>query len=250
MNFGIEKLNQMKNVVVTGANKGIGFEVAKQMAELGYFVYLGCRNEQNGLEAIGNLRQLNISNAGLLQIDVSDPDSVKEAVAKLASEIDALDILINNAGISGGQPQNISACDMSLLKDVFNTNYFGAIQTTQAMLPLLEKAKQPVIVNVSSELGSLAMQTSERRNPNWDHFHSYGSTKTALNTFTILLAHEFRNTKFRINSVTPGFTATDLNGFTGFKTAAEGARPIVRMATIGLDGPSGKFFREEGEVPW
>jgi NAD(P)-dependent dehydrogenase (short-subunit alcohol dehydrogenase family) len=97
----------MINVVVTGANKGIGFEVAKQMAELGYFVYLGCRNEQNGSEAISNLKKLNISNVELLQIDVSDLNSVKEAVSKLASKIDALDILINNAGISGSQPQNI-----------------------------------------------------------------------------------------------------------------------------------------------
>ena len=240
----------MKNVLVTGANKGIGFEVAKQMAELGYFIYLGCRNEQNGSEAISKLRALNISNVELLQIDVSDLNSVKEAASKLASKIDALDILINNAGISGSRPQNISVCDISVLKDVFNTNYFGAIQTTQAMLPLLEKAKQPVIVNVSSELGSLAMQTSEGRNPNWDNFHVYGSSKTALNAFTILLAHEFRNSKFRINSVTPGFTATGLNGFTGFKTAAQGAKPIVRTAIIGSDGPSGKFFKEEGEAPW
>jgi NAD(P)-dependent dehydrogenase (short-subunit alcohol dehydrogenase family) len=220
------------------------------MAELGYFVYLGCRNEDSGLAAIDQLKKLNISNVGLLQIDVSDWGSVKAAASRLASKIDALDILINNAGVPGGQPQNISVCDMSILKEVFNTNYFGAIQTTQAMLPLLEKSTQPVIVNVSSELGSLAMQTSEKRNPNWDNFHAYGSTKTALNTFTILLAHEFRNTKFRINSVTPGFTATDLNGFTGFKTPAQGAKPIVRWATIGPDGPSGKFFREEGEVAW
>ena len=240
----------MKTVVVTGANKGIGFEVAKQMAELGYFVYLGSRNEQKGLEAIRNLKKLNISNVELLQIDVSDLDSVKEAISKLSTKIDALDILINNAGIAGGQPQNISACETSVLKEIFNTNYFGAIQTTQLMLPLLEKATQPVIVNVSSELGSLAMQTSEGRNPNWDNFPVYGSTKTALNTFTIHLAHEFRNTKFRINSVTPGFTATDLNGFTGLKTAAQGAKPIVRVATIGPNGPSGKFFKEEGEVPW
>lgn len=240
----------MKNVLVTGANKGIGFEVAKQMAELGYFVYLGSRNEQNGLEAIDNLKRLNISNVGLLQIDVSDLASVKGAVSKLASKIDALDILINNAAVAGGQPQNISICDISVLKEVFNTNYFGVIQTTQAMLPLLEKAEQPVIVNVSSELGSLAMQTSETRNPNWNNFDVYASTKTALNTFTILLAHELRNTKFRINSVTPGFTATDLNGFTGFKTPAQGAKPIVRTAIMGPDGPSGKFFKEEGEVPW
>lgn len=240
----------MKYVLVTGANKGIGFEVAKQMAELGYFVYLGCRNEQNGQEAISSLKKMNLENVELLQIDVSDLASVKKAATALASKIDALDILINNAAIAGGQPQTISACDVSMLKDIFNTNYFGTIQTTQEMLPLLEKAKQPVIVNVSSELGSLAMQTSEGRNPNWNNFDAYASTKTALNTFTILLAHAFKNTKIRINSVTPGFTATDLNGFTGFKTAAQGAKPIVRLAVIGADGPSGKFFREEGEVSW
>ncbi len=240
----------MTYVLVTGANKGIGFEVAKQMAELGYFVYLGCRDKQNGLDAISSLKKMNLENVELLQIDVSDLDSVKKAAVTLASKIDALDILINNAAIAGGQPQNISICDVAVLKDVFNTNYFGTIQTTQAMLPLLEKAKQPVIVNVSSELGSLAMQTNEGRNPNWDNFDAYASTKTALNTFTILLAHSLKNTKIRINSVTPGFTATDLNGYAGLKTAAQGAKPIVRLAAIGADAPSGKFFREEGEVPW
>ena len=138
---------------------------------------------------------------------------------------------------------------MSVLKDVFNTNYFGAIQTTQAMLPLLEKAEQPVIVNVSSEIGSLAMQTSEGRTPNWDHFAAYGSTKTALNTFTILLAQEFRNTKFRINSVTPGYTATDLNQHRGLQTVEQGAGYIVKYAVIGPDGPTGKFLKD-GVVAW
>ncbi len=240
----------MKNVLVTGANKGIGYEVAKQMAEMGYFIFLGCRDLQKGLEAVNSLKELGISNVEALKIDVSDLNSVQEAASALSSKIEMLDILINNAGTAGTQPQNISQCDMSVVKELFNTNVFGAIQTTQEMMPLLKKAIQPVIVNVSSELGSLTMQTGEERNSNWDLYPIYGSTKTALNAFTIALAHEFKNTKFRINSVTPGYTATDLNGFAGFKTAAQGAKPIVKLATINADGPTGKFFRDDSEVPW
>ncbi|SFW74170.1 SDR family NAD(P)-dependent oxidoreductase [Chitinophaga sancti] len=234
----------MKHVLVTGANKGIGFEIAKQMAQLGYYVYLGCRDEQNGTAAINRLKSEGLSNIEFLQIDVADLASVQQAAAKVPS----LDILINNAATSGPKMQNISACDIAALKSTFNTNYFGVIQTTQAFLPLLKKAPLPVIVNVSSELGSLAMQTSRDRAVHWDNYHAYSATKTALNTFTINLSQELRN--FKINSVTPGFTATDLNNFTGPKTAAEGALPIVRLATIGEDGPSGQFFRQEGEVAW
>ena len=240
----------MKNVLVTGANKGIGFEVAKQLGELGYFVFLGCRDLQKGLEAVVSLKELDILNVEALKINVADLGSVQQAASELTSKIEVLDILINNAGTAGPQPQNISQCDISIVKELFDTDVFGALQTTQAMMPLLKKSRQPVIVNVSSEVGSLAMQTSEGRNPNWDLYHVYGSTKTALNAFTIALANEFKNTKFRIISATPGYTATDLNGFAGFKTAAEGAKPIVKLATIDADGPTGKFFREEGEVPW
>jgi NAD(P)-dependent dehydrogenase (short-subunit alcohol dehydrogenase family) len=246
----ILKSKKMKKVLVTGANKGIGYEVARQVAALGHYVYLGIRDPQKGKEAVEKLKQSGITTVELLVIDVSSAASVAKAASELASKIDELDVLINNAGIAGRQPQNSSQCEMANLREVFDTNYFGVIQTTQAMLPLLRKADVPVIVNVSSELGSLAMQTSEGRNPNFDNYHAYGSTKTALNAFTILLAHEFRGTKFRINSVTPGYTATDLNGFAGFKTPEQGAQPIVRLAMIGEDGPSGKFFRAEGEVPW
>lgn len=240
----------MKNVLVTGANKGIGFEVARQMAELGYFVYLGCRNLQQGLKATDKIKELGISHVEALKIDVSDLRSVQEAAAELTSRIEVLDVLVNNAGMAGTQPQNSSACDILLVRELFDTNFFGAIQTTQAMMPLLQKASQPVIVNVSSELGSLEMQTSEGRNPNWDLYQVYGTTKTALNAFTVSLANEFRNTRFKVNSATPGYTATDLNGFAGFKTAAQGAKPIVKLATIGAGGPTGKFFGEEGEVAW
>lgn len=240
----------MKNVLITGANKGIGFEVARQMAEKGYFVFVGCRNEQNGNAAVEKLKNLGLPHCEFLRIDVADAFSVKQAAEAVAAKSAVLDILINNAGIPGAQPQNISHCDITMMQELFNTNYFGAIQTTQAFLPLLKKSSLPVIVNVSSELGSLSMQTSAARKSNWDLYPVYAATKTALNTFTILLAHELKDTAFKVNSVTPGYTATDLNNFAGFKTAAQGALPVVRLATIDRDGPSGKFFSDEAEVPW
>lgn len=240
----------MQNVLVTGANKGIGYEVAKEMAGLGYRVFLGCRDEERGKHAIHRLHQLGISNINLLKLDIADVNSVKKATSELAGRIDALDILINNAAITGPEMGRFATWNVSDFHNVFNTNYFGTIQTTHAMMPLLQKARQPVIVNVSSELGSLAMQTSEGRNPNWDLYPAYAASKTALNTFTIQLAHELKDTKFKINSVTPGYTATDLNNYAGKKTVLAAALAIVRFATINEDGESGKFYREEGEVPW
>jgi NAD(P)-dependent dehydrogenase (short-subunit alcohol dehydrogenase family) len=241
----------MKNVLVTGANKGIGYEVARQLVAQGYYVFLGCRDQQKGKQAAAKIQEeLNLSHCEALTLDVADLASVKNAATNLAIKVDALDILINNAGIAGPQPQKISECDIAIVKEIYDTNIFGALQTTQQLLPLMRKSEQPVIVNVSSELGSLTVQTSEGRKPNWDLYHIYGSTKTALNGLTVAFANEFKGSKFRINCVTPGFTATDFNNFSGTKTAADGAKPIVRLATIGLDGPNGEFFGEEGQIPW
>lgn len=239
----------MKTVLITGANKGIGFETARQLAQLNYFVYLGSRNQAQGAEAVKKLNDLGITNAEALLIDVTDLASVQQARQELETKIGCLDVLINNAGTPGDQPQNISTCDLNNLRKIFETNYFGAIQTTQQFLPLLRKSEQPSIVNVSSEVGSLTLHTSFGRNPNWNNFHAYGSSKTALNTFTVMLANELSSTNFNVNSVTPGYTATDLNQFQGAKTVEQGVHPIVKLATL-PPGTTGKFFREEGEVPW
>lgn len=240
----------MKTVLITGANKGIGFETAKQLAELGYFVYIGSRDRQNGLDAVEKLKALGLGNVDSVEIDVADIASVKRARAALESTIDALDILINNAGISGQQPQTFSAGDIDNLRTLFDTNFFGAVQTTQQFMPLLAKSPHPVIVNVSSEVGSLAMHSSAGKSANWDLFSAYGSSKTALNAFTIMLANELKNTAFRVNSVTPGYTATDLNQHKGLKTAEEGARPIVHVATQSDEVTTGKFYKDSGEVAW
>ena len=137
----------MKTVLITGANKGIGFETAKQMAQLGFFVYLGSRDKAKGIDAISRLKEMGISNVECIEIDVTDIHSVIQAKQELESKTEGLDILINNAGIAGELPQNISTGDMENLRKIFETNFFGAVQTTQQFIPLLQKSNEPVIVN-------------------------------------------------------------------------------------------------------
>ena len=238
----------MKTVLITGANKGIGFETAKQLAQLDYFVYLGSRDKAKGLDVINRLKELGISNVECIEIDVTDIHSVKQARQELESKIETLDVLINNAGIAGIMPQNISTGKMENLRNIFETNFFGAVQTSQQFIPLLQKSTEPVIVNVSSELGSLTIH-NKRQNPNYDFFDAYSCSKTALNAFTVMLANEFRNTNFKINSVTPGYTATDFNQYKGLQTVEQGAKFIVNYATQGTDGVTGGFFKEQ-VIPW
>ena len=240
----------MKTVLITGANKGIGFETARLLAQSNYFVYLGSRNKAHGLEAIRKLNGLGIANVETIVIDVADIKSVREAKQELESKISSLDILINNAGIAGEQPQNFSICDLENLRAIFDVNFFGTIQTTQEFLPLLRKSRQPSIINVSSEVSSLTGHSSPDRNPGRDKYHAYGSSKTALNAFTVMLANELRDSSISVNSVTPGYTATDLNQFQGAKTAEQGAVAIVKLATQSRPDITGKFFRDEGEVAW
>ena len=240
----------MKTVLITGANKGIGFETAKQLAQLNYFVYLGSRNMENGMEAIEKLHQLGISNVASVQIDVADIGSVRRARQELETKISCLDILINNAGIGGKPPQDFCTCDLENLREVFDTNFFAVVQTTQQFLPLLRKAERSSIINVSSEVGSLAALSTPGGNPGRDKFHAYGSSKTALNAFTVMLANELRDTGISVNSVTPGHTATDLNQFQGTRTVEQGAAPIVNLATQLAPGVTAKFFKEGGEASW
>jgi NAD(P)-dependent dehydrogenase (short-subunit alcohol dehydrogenase family) len=239
----------MKTVLITGANKGIGFETARQLAQSGYFVYVGSRDKMRGLDAINKLNGMGISNAEFIQLDITNIDSIQKAKQTLESKVDSLDVLINNAGISGGLPQNISSIKMEDLRKVFDTNFFGAVQTTQQFIPLLKKSKEPKIINVSSGLGSLAIH-SNTQNSNFKIYDAYSCSKTALNAFTVMLANEFKDAPFKINSVTPGYTATDLNNFKGTQTVEQAAKVIVRFANMDKDGPTGKFLGESGEVAW
>jgi NAD(P)-dependent dehydrogenase (short-subunit alcohol dehydrogenase family) len=240
----------MKTVLITGANKGIGFETAKQLAKLEYFVYLGSRSQENGLEAVQKLHDLGITNVESIQIDVADIKSIRRAKQKIEAKVGALDILINNAGTGGSLPQELSTCDLENLRAIFETNFFGVIQTTQEFLPLLKKSAQSSIINVSSEVGSLTAMSTPGGNPSRDKFHAYGSSKTALNAFTVMLANELRDTGISMNSVTPGHTATDLNQFKGTKTVEQGAAPIVKLATQNVAGITAKFIKDSGEASW
>ncbi|MDC8103932.1 SDR family oxidoreductase [Chryseobacterium sp. PTM-20240506] len=239
----------MKTVLITGANKGIGFETTRQLAKLGYHVYLGCRSRSHGTEAVEKLNAEGFNNVDLLEIDVTDLRSIQSARKELESSIDHLDVLINNAGIAGKQPQNISSCEMENLRGIFETNFFGAVQTTQELVNLLKKSDEPRIVNVSSQLASLEIQNSSQ-NPNHRIYDAYSASKTALNAFTVLLAREFDGTNFKINSVEPGYTATDLNNFMGTQSPKQAAEIIVKYATLDKEGPTGSFFRKDGKVAW
>lgn len=236
-----------KTALITGANQGLGFETAKQLAKLGYYVYIGCRNKSKGNSAIDKLNELGFSNVEFIEIDVTDISSIKLAKQALEIKTQKLDVLINNAGVAGEQPQNMSTGDIDNLRKVFETNFFGAIQTTQQFIDLLKKSEAPRIINVSSGLASLTYHSSS---PDFAIYAAYSCSKTALNAFTVMLAKEFLNTNFKINCVEPGYTSTNLNGYQGTQTVAQGVEVIVKYATIGNDGPTGKFFSKESELTW
>ena len=241
----------MKKVLITGANKSIGFETARQLLAKGYYIYLGSRDIKNGDEAVTKLKGEGFGNIQAIQIDISNPESIEAA----SKQITELDVLINNAGISGGFPQSAVTIDSAVIREVFDTNFFGTINVTQAFLDTLKKSEEPRIVNVTSGLASLTLHSD----PDWKYYQvksaAYGTSKTALNAYTVVLAYELKDTAFKINVIDPGYTATDFNHHNGPGTVEDAAKIIVKYATIDADGPTGKFFSndidEEGqESPW
>ena len=245
----------MKTVLITGANKGIGLETARELAQKGLFVYLGSRNLENGIDAANKLKAEGLNNIEPIQIDVTDQESVNAAQKEIGKKTGTLDILINNAGITGGAPQQANLASIEQFQRVFETNVFGVVRVTQAFLDLLKKSSEPRIVNVSSGQGSLTM-CSDPTSKYYNHKGAvYQSSKSALNMYTINLAYELRDTAFKVNAVCPGFTNTDLNNHRGTGTVEEAAARVIKYALIDQDGPTGKFFCEEiypetGECPW
>jgi NAD(P)-dependent dehydrogenase (short-subunit alcohol dehydrogenase family) len=245
----------MKTVLITGANKSIGFETARQLLSKGYYVYLGCRDLEKGNEAVNQLKSEGLENVEPIVIDVNNPASVKTAKEVLGSKLSSLDVLINNAGIAGGFPQNVLETEVSIYRDVFDTNVFGVIEVTQAFMELLQKSEEPRVVNVTSGLGSLTLHSD----PSWKYYAikpvAYLASKAALNGYTIALAYELRDTLFKVNAVDPGYTATDFNHHSGPGTVQEAAERVVKAATLDIDGPTGQFFSDDnspetGISPW
>jgi NAD(P)-dependent dehydrogenase (short-subunit alcohol dehydrogenase family) len=245
----------MRTALVTGANKSIGFEVTKQLAQNGIYVYLGSRNLENGMEAVNKLKAEGINNVEAIQLDITSDESVKEARIAIGGKTASLDILINNAGIYGGYPQSALDATVEQFKATYDANVYGVVRVTQAFIDLLKRSSEPRIVNVSSSQGSITLHSD----PSYKYYDNKGvvylSSKAALNMYTVVLAYELKDTNFKVNAICPGYTKTDFNGHRGPGTVQDAGKRIVKYALIDQDGPTGKFFSEEnnpetGEIPW
>ncbi len=245
----------MKSALVTGANKGIGFEVVRQLAQKGMYVYLGSRNLENGRKAVDALKAEGLNTIEAIELDVTNDESVKNARAEIGRKTKALDILINNAGIYGGYPQQALNAGIDQFKAAYDANVFGVVRVTQAFMDLLKMSPEPRIVNVSSSQGSITLHSD----PSYTYYDYKGavylSSKSAMNMYTVVLAYELKDLNFKINAVCPGYTKTDFNGHRGPGKIEDAGKRIIRYALIDKDGPTGKFFSEEnnpatGEIPW
>jgi NAD(P)-dependent dehydrogenase (short-subunit alcohol dehydrogenase family) len=253
-----EHTTHQKVAMITGANKGIGRAAAEQLAALGMTVLIGARDPRRGEEAAAALRAAG-GDAHAVTLDVTDPTTIQETAKQIEERFGHLDVLINNAGISGsGQvsPEDAhdqvpSSIDLDMVRAVFETNVFGVIAVTNAMLPLLRRSPAPRIVNVSSHAASLTI-TSDPDGPFTTLLPSaaYTPSKTALTALTVQYANELRKDGILINAAAPGYVDTDANNHTGHLTPAQGAAVLVRLATLDADGPTAGFFSEDGPVPW
>ncbi len=251
-------MSDQRIALVTGANQGVGFQVAKELAANGVRVYVGSRSLGRGqaaAEKIGN-------GAIVLELDVTDEASIRAAADRIQTEFGRLDLLVNNAAISNASKGTLSlheyaqttrASNVSLdeMRAVWETNVFGALAVYQAMLPLLRKSSNAHIVNVSSGVGSLAMNAR----PDYPYRKYFGpvypASKTALNAITLAMMIELEDTGIKVNLVSPGFTKTNLNGYEGTESLEDGSREVVRVALLGADGPTATFTRwENTTIPW
>lgn len=252
----------MKKALITGANKGIGLEAARQLAQKGYYVYLGSRDLKNGLEAVEKLKAEGLKNVEAVELEVTNQESVNTARTEIGKKTEVLDVLINNAGINGitfngNTPvmHTATGTGVDVFKQVYEVNVYGVIRVTQAFLDLLRKSPEPRIVNVSSSQGSLTLHSD----PTYIHYNFkgavYQSSKAALNMYTVVLAYELRDMPFKVNAVSPGSTKTDFNHQLGQGSVEDAGKRIVKYALIDNDGPTGQFFSEDmnpetGEIPW
>ncbi len=241
--------SSQKLALVTGANKGIGFEVARQIGRTGVTVLLGARNQAAGDQAAARLVGEGLT-VRYLALDVADPASIAAAATSILRDYGHLDILVNNAGINDPADGPAATANLQAVERVMRTNFLGALAVTQAMLPLLLKATAGRIVNVSSGLGSL----TQNGDPDYPSANTkligYSASKAALNMLTVQLAYQLRSTAIKVNSADPGFTATDLNGHRGRQTIPEGAAEAIRLALLPEDGPTGSYSDRQGIVPW
>ena len=235
--------------LVTGANKGIGLEIARQLARRGMTVYVGARDRGRGIAAAEKLQDEGLA-ARFVELDVLREETIRAAAATIEAAHGRLDVLVNNAGIADRADGLPSRAELDAVRRTLLTNFVGPAAVAQAMLPLLRRSPAGRIVNVSSGLGSLA----KNADPGWQFaevkFLGYNASKAALNMLTVQLAYELRDTPIKVNSADPGYTATDLNDCRGTQTIEEGAAEAVRLALLPADGPSGGYSSSAGTLPW
>ena len=236
--------------LITGANKGIGYEIAAGLGARGWRVGVGARDEHRGQAAVEKLRAAGVD-AFQVPLDVTDDAGVAAAAGLLEERAGRLDALVNNAGVTGGRPQEPTTVSLSTVRTAVETNVIGVIRVTNAMLPLLRRSASPRIVNMSSSVGSLTRQAaSTDESMTGPVSMAYAPSKTFLNAVTVQYARALRDTNILVNAACPGFVATDLNGFRGVRTPEQGAAIAIRLASLPDDGPTGGFFEDAGVVPW
>jgi NAD(P)-dependent dehydrogenase (short-subunit alcohol dehydrogenase family) len=240
-----------KIILITGANKGIGFATARELARAGHTVLLGARDRGRGTAAAAELAGPGLD-ARFAHLDVTDPATIAAVASQIEAEHGRLDILINNAGISRDRPHPPDELAVATLREIYETNVFGVVAVTNAMLPLLRKSPSACIGNVSSGLGTVALLT-DPDSPLWQYANllGYNSSKAALNAITLIYASTLRGTGIRVNALSPGFCATDLNSHTGHRSAEEGGAAVARQVTLPGDSLTGVFLSEDGGThPW
>ena len=233
----------MKTALVTGANRGLGLEISKQLAHKGLHVILGCRTLDNAQATALSLEKQGLS-VEALEIDVSDSKSIQSAFVTIEGKHPSLDVLVNNAGVLLDYGTPISELSLANLRDSFETNFFGAFETTRTFLPLIKKSDAGRIVNMSSDLGSIDAMTDAASEQYGVVAPGYRASKCALNTLTIQFANELADTNIKVNSASPGVARTDMGGANAPFSIEEGAAPAVWLATLDDDGPSGEFFSQ------
>ena len=243
-------MSTQKIALITGANKGIGLETARQLAQKGFTVLIGARDEAKGKAAVAELKKDGVE-ASAIAIDVTKSESITKAAAEVEKEFGHLDILVNNAGIMiDDKNAKVSEQTLEVWRKTFDTNVFGLIETTKAFLPLLRKSEAGRIVNLSSILGSITLHATPG-SPIYDNkVAAYNVSKSAVNAFTVQLAYELQDTKIKVNAAHPGWVKTDMGGEGAQMEITDGARTSVELATVGADGPNGSYEHDGEKLPW
>ena len=242
-------MNTTKIALVTGANKGIGKEIARQLGQAGFTVLAGSRDLERGELAVKELVAEGLDVVGL-QLEVTDEESVRAAAERVAAEYGRLDVLVNNAAIIPEGDDAVSRIGAAVLRSAFETNVLGLVGVTQAFLPLLHQAEAARIVNLSTSLASFEQVGDPESRMSTVLTLGYNASKAAVNMVTVMLANELRGSGILVNAADPGNCATDMGGWTAARTPAQGAAVAVGLATLAPNGPTGQVYAEEGRLPW